>query len=92
MRGMLTIDEREEILAQHIQAALRQGWTVVATTRTTATFSKRQEIDPGAAILSFLLCGLGLLIYLGIHFSKSPQTAYIVVQEDGTVTRTDSPR
>lgn len=89
---MLSIDEREAILAEHIRAGINGGWTVVTTTRTSATFEKRAELDAGAAILSFLLCGIGLFIYLAVHFSRSPDVAYIVVQEDGQVTRTDSQR
>lgn len=80
---VLTIDEREALLAAEIPRYLQDGWTVVAVTRVSATLSKPRSIDPGGAILSLLLCGIGLLIYLAVHASRGPETIYLLIDEQG---------
>lgn len=89
---MLTIDEREAVLTAALPKYIAAGWYVVALNPTGAQIAKRRDFDAGAAVLSFLLCGVGLLIYLAVHFSRGPETALLTVDEHGAIHEHVGPR
>lgn len=79
----LTLDEREAALIAALPRYIANGYQVDVQTMTTAQLLRPRGVDVGAALMSFLLCGFGLLIYLGVHFSKPHDAVYLTVDEWG---------
>lgn len=79
----MTIEERDAMLAAALPRYVAGGWRVVAVLPASAQIARSRPLDPGAAIASFLLCGIGLLIYLGVHFARGDETAYLTMDEHG---------
>ena len=82
---MLTLEEREALLIAAIPRYAAAGFRVTTQTMTTAALERPRPFDTGIALFSFLLCGVGLLVYLGAHFAHGPEAVYLVVEEDGTL-------
>lgn len=89
---MLTIPEREAVLTAALPRYAAAGWYVVALSPTGAQIARQRDFDAGAAVLSFLLCGVGLLVYLAVHFSRGPETALLTVDEHGVIHEHAGPR
>lgn len=79
--------ERTEILDSEIQSYVLQGFRVVARTATTAQLVRPKQFNAALAILGLLFLVIGLLIYLLIYLAESDATAYLTVDEDGTIRR-----
>lgn len=81
----LTLDEREAILVAALPRYLAAGWRVTVQTLTTAQLERPRQFDSFTAFAAVLLCGIGLLVYLGSHFAQGPEAVYLVVEEDGSL-------
>jgi len=89
---MLSLEEREALLIAAIPRYARNGFRVTVQTMTTAQLERPRQFDSFTAFAAFLLCGIGLLVYMGAHFAQGPEAVYIAVEEDGTLTEHVSAR
>lgn len=87
----LTLEQRREILSNHITKYIKAGYRVLAQTDTTAQLVKPKHFSCFWAtvflLLSVLLIGLVLIaIYLFIYMAQKDQTIYVEVDSNGKVT------
>lgn len=76
----------------NLQAAIQQhvalGFRVVSQTPTTAQLIRPKAFSCAIATLSFLVFGVGFLIYVFWYASQKDQIVYLTVAPDGTVQST----
>jgi hypothetical protein len=76
-RTETVVDERA--LEQAIAGYLAQGFTVVNRAAGMATLRQPKQFNLGLAILGFLFCGVGLLVYLIVYSTQSDQVVELRV-------------
>ena len=79
----VTIEQRRAVLQKSINWYTSRGFRVVSQTDTTAQLVKPKQFSCLIATLSFLLVGIGLLIYVFIYMASKDQTVYITIDENG---------
>ena len=84
----IPLNERSEILSNEIAKYARTGYQVVTRTETSAQLIKPKEFSFVAAVLWFLLFGIGLLIYLFYYMAKRDQAVYLVISKQGLISST----
>lgn len=90
---MLSEPERSAILDAEVATFVRDGYRVLSRTAYSAQLVRPKQFSAASAILGFLLCGVGVLIYLFSYWAERDATAYLTVGEDGFITgQFDPPR
>ncbi len=84
----LPLSERSDALSLEINKYARLGYRVVSRVETSAQLIKPKEFNFVAALLWFLLFGIGILIYLFYYLSKNDDAVYLTVSKNGKVTMT----
>ena len=76
---------QSEKLEQNIAQYVRQGYRVMSRTEKSAQLMRPKEFSFFAALLWFLVFGVGLLIYIFYYLAKSDNVVYLRVTPSGTV-------
>lgn len=87
----LSIVEREAILDKEISSYVKGGYKVLHRTQTTAQLQKdAQHTKLGSCMAIVLTLGLWILVemLMAMFGLKDQKQVYIVVEEDGKVTKT----
>lgn len=84
-RVPLTEGERAARLDVEIQRYVARGYRLVSRTPTTAQLVKPKEFNVGCAVLGLLFLVIGLFLYLLIYLGEKDLTAYLTVDELGTI-------
>lgn len=80
----LSIEQRREILQREITARyLRRGFRVMSQTDTTAQLVRPKTFSFIWACAWFLLCGVGVLVYVFHYANKQDTGIYLTVDEQG---------
>lgn len=82
----------EEQLAAEIRKYVAFGFRVVNQTPTTAQLVKPKEFSAVWAILWFLLCGFGVLVYIFYYMGQSDTTIHLSLTPEGGVIAQSSDR
>jgi hypothetical protein len=80
--------ERSRILDEAIEGLLLEGYFVRLRTPTAAQLVKPKEFSLVWALVWFLLCGVGVLIYVFYYASKRDEGVYLQVDDYGNTTLT----
>ena len=88
--GVLSPADRAAILHREIAYYVAQGWTVANQTETTANLVKKKKFSIFWGIVWFLLALVPFLIYLIYYLAKQDQSAFITIDEYGSVQTTRS--
>lgn len=80
-------DQRDAsaLLDEEIARYVRAGYRVQDRSTTSAQLLRPKDFSAGWAILWFLLCGVGVLVYVFYYMGKSDSVVYLAVDEDGEV-------
>lgn len=81
----LPASNRRAILDARVAMYTPHGYRVVQQTESSVQLVKPKEFSALAAIVSFLLFGIGLLVYVIYYAAQRDKTAYITVDEFGNV-------
>ena len=76
---------RSEKLEQSIEHYVSQGYRVVSRTEKSAQLVRPKEFSFFAALLWFLVFGVGLMIYILYYLAKSDNMVYLRVTPSGIV-------
>lgn len=79
-------------LAAEIRKYVSFGYRVVNQTPTSAQLVKPKEFSALWAILWFLVCGVGVLVYIFYYMGQSDTTIHLSLNPDGTVIAQSSHR
>lgn len=86
---ILSVEQRQAILAKEIQHYIKQDFRVVSQTATTAQLVKPKRMSCGVALLvlivSIFTFGILFLLYLIWYIAQKDQQVYIDVDEYGKV-------
>jgi hypothetical protein len=85
MTTSLNLAEREARLERAIGLYARQGYRVLSRTPTSASLVKPKQFSFVLAVLSLLLFGVGLLLYLAWYLAQKEPTVYLTVDEAGVI-------
>ena len=83
----IQLSERSDILSHEINKYANFGYRIVSRTETSAQLVKPKEFSFIAALLWFILLGVGLIIYLLYYLSKKDDAVYLMVSKNGKVNR-----
>jgi len=79
------IGEPNDVLDAQVQRILAVGYRVMSRTPTTAQLMRPKDFSALWSILWFLLCGVGVLVYIFYYMSKQDSVVHLSVNSDGTV-------
>jgi hypothetical protein len=80
----LSEEERQARLAARVRAMTQAGWVVVQQTPSTAQLIRPKQFSAFWAIAWFLLCGVGVLVYVFYYMGKKDGTAYLTSDDPVT--------
>lgn len=72
-----SVEEHRRLLEQQIDGHLQRGYRVVSQTDTAAQLVRPKSFSFIWAMAWFLLCGVGVLVYVFYYASKSDDTVYL---------------
>jgi rubredoxin len=85
MSTVLSEAERATLLDDQIERFAWGGWRLTTRTPTTAQLVKPKQFSAVAAILWFLVCGVGVLVYLFLYLAQQDEMVILTIREQGQV-------
>lgn len=83
--AVVSLAQRTATLNRAIAHFTAQGFRIVSKSETSAQLMRPKQFSWLAAILSFLLLGIGFLIYLAYYLGKKDESIFLEVAPDGTI-------
>ena len=83
-----TLDERRATLDAAIQKYVKKGFRVESRTDPTAQLIKPKRLSCLIGVLTFLLLGIGLIIYLIWYAAQKDEQIYLVVDDKNKLSET----
>jgi len=89
--GEVSLAQRTAALNEAIAHFTAQGFRIVSKSEASAQLMRPKQFSWLAAILSFLLLGIGFVIYLVYYLGQKDETIFVEVTPDGTVVKDGHP-
>jgi hypothetical protein len=87
----LPTDQLKAILDREVMRQIKRGYNVQMRTDTTAQLVKPKQLNFLAALLWFLIAGVGLVVYLLFHWGQREKSVYIEVDPAGKISLVERP-